>query len=32
MPAVYTTASVRANTDLSLFYERAPSEMSRYQL
>jgi hypothetical protein len=32
MPTVYVPAHVRATTDLSEFYEKAPSEMSRYEL
>ena len=32
MPAVYVPAHIRATTDLSEFYEKAPQEMSRYEL
>ena len=32
MPAVYTPAHIRATRDLSQFYEKPPSEMSRYEL
>ena len=32
MSAVYTPASIRATTDLTEFYEKGPSEMSRYEL
>lgn len=32
MPTMYVPAHVRATTDLSEFYEKAPQEMSRYEL
>lgn len=32
MSPVYVPAHIRANTDLSRFYEKAPQEMSRYEL
>ena len=32
IPAVYTPAHIRQTTDMSLFYEKPPSEMSRYEL
>ena len=32
VPAMYTPAHVRATTDMSLMYEKPPSEMSRYEL
>lgn len=32
IPTMYTPAHVRATTDMSLMYEKPPSEMSRYEL
>ena len=32
IPAVYTPAHIRQTTDMSLFYEKPPAEMSRYEL
>lgn len=32
VPAMYVPAHVRANSDLSEFYEKPPNEMSRYEL
>ena len=32
IPAMYTPANIRQTTDMSLFYEKPPSEMSRYEL
>lgn len=32
IPAVFTPAHIKATRDLSQFYEKPPSEMSRYEL
>ena len=32
MSPIYVPAHIRATTDLSEFYEKAPQEMSRYEL
>ena len=32
VPEIWTPAHVRANNDLSEFYEKPPQEMSRYEL
>ena len=32
IPTMYTPAHIKQTTDMSLFYEKPPSEMSRYEL
>jgi hypothetical protein len=32
IPTMYTPAHIRASSDMTEFYEKAPHEMSRYEL